>query len=118
MHELPVTQGLLATALRAAEAQNATRITDLHLLIGQLSSIIDDSVQFYWDIISRGTVAEGATLHFQRVTMTLFCFDCGQTCQPTPGTLCCSRCGGHQVEVVGGDELRLEAINIEQAEDE
>jgi hydrogenase nickel incorporation protein HypA/HybF len=63
MHELPVAENVLEITLRHARQANATRVTDLYLVVGQLSSIIDDSLQFYWDIISKDTIAEGAVLH-------------------------------------------------------
>jgi hydrogenase nickel incorporation protein HypA/HybF len=65
MHELSVTQSILEIALR--HSHEGHRITDLYLVIGQLSSMIDESVQFYWNIISEGTGAQGAMLHFRRV---------------------------------------------------
>lgn len=114
MHELPIAQSILKIALRYAEKEAATCVTDLYLLIGQLSSIVDDSVQFYWDIISRDTLAEGATLHFERVPMRMLCLDCAQVYHPAAGTLACPNCGGAHVQVVGGDEFRLEAIGIER----
>ena len=62
MHELPITQNILKIALRYGETSKASRITDLYLVIGQLTSIIDDSIQFYWPIISEGTIAENAPI--------------------------------------------------------
>ena len=47
MHELPVTESILEIALRHAQEAGARRITDLYLIIGQLSTIVDDSIQFY-----------------------------------------------------------------------
>ena len=76
MHELPVTESILTIALRYAEREHATSISDLYLVIGDLSSIVDESVQFYWDIISRDTIAEGATLHFERTPMSCFIYRC------------------------------------------
>ena len=67
MHELPVTESILENTLRHARGAKAVGVTDVYLVIGQLSSIIDDSVQFYWDMISEGTIAEGASLHFKRI---------------------------------------------------
>jgi hydrogenase nickel incorporation protein HypA/HybF len=113
MHELSVTESILEIALRHAQAQNAKRITDLYLVLGQWSSLVDDSVQFYWDIISDGTIAKGATLHFRRVPVTLTCLDCGQEYQPTSEELICPNCGGTRVKVKSGDEFRLEAIDVE-----
>lgn len=114
MHELPITQSVLDIALRYAAQEEATRITNLYLLIGELSSIVDDSVQFFWDIISRDTIAEGATLHFERVPMQMLCLACGEIYRPAPGTLACPKCESNQVKVAGGEEFRLESIDIER----
>ena len=60
MHELSVTEALLDLALKHARAAQAEAVTAVHVVIGQLSSVMDESVQFYWDMISAGTPAEGA----------------------------------------------------------
>jgi hypothetical protein len=54
MHELPVTEGILAVVLVAARTHHASRITTIDLVIGELGSIVDDSIQFYFDLLSRG----------------------------------------------------------------
>jgi len=79
MHELSVTENILEIASRHAIKANAHSISDIHIVIGQLSSIIDDSVEFYWDIISEGTICKGARLHFSRIPARLECLDCGNT---------------------------------------
>jgi hydrogenase nickel incorporation protein HypA/HybF len=61
MHELPVTESLLEIALRHARKAGAERITRLNIVIGELSSIVDESIRFYWDIVSKDTMAEGST---------------------------------------------------------
>src|SRR5450759_2854179 len=99
MHELAVTESLLEIAIRHAQAQNAHRITDLYLVIGKWSSIVDDSVQFYWDIISDGTIAKGATLHFQRVPVVLTCQDCGKEYEHTSEEFACPHCGSAHAKV-------------------
>ncbi|MFW5709529.1 MAG: hydrogenase maturation nickel metallochaperone HypA [Chloroflexota bacterium] len=115
MHELPVTQAMLEIALRHAARAGATQVTDLYIVVGQLSSIVDDSVQFYWNIISKDTIAEGARLHFKRISMKMICFDCGQYYEPELGKLACTHCGSTLVEVAGGDEFRLDSISIEKS---
>jgi len=114
MHELAVTESLLEIAVRHAQAQNAGRITDLYLVLGQWSSIVDDSVQFYWDIISDGTIAKGATLHFRRVPVLLTCQDCGKDYQPASEEFACPNCGGTNTLVKTGEEFHLEAIDVEE----
>ena len=79
MHELAVTQSILDISLRHASEAGAKRITDINLVVGQFSSIVDDSVQFYWDIIAKETIAYGATLHFNRIPGEMTCGSCGHT---------------------------------------
>ena len=113
MHELPVTENILAIALRHAEGAGAKRITALYLTIGQLSSIVDDSIQFYWDIVSEGTVAKGARLHFKRIPVRLKCLDCGQEYAPDGSELACPACKGTKIKVEAGEEFFLESIEVE-----
>jgi hydrogenase nickel incorporation protein HypA/HybF len=114
MHELAVTESLLEIALRHAGQQNARRITDLYLVIGQWSSIVDDSIQFYWDIISDGTIAKGATLHFRRVPVVLTCQDCGKEYQPASEEFACPQCGGTHARVKTGEEFYLDSMEVDE----
>lgn len=113
MHELSVTQNLLEITLRQANLAGAKRITDIYLIIGQLSSIVDESVQFYWDIIARNTIAEDATLHFKRVPTQMICLDCQKEYSPTDNDFSCPNCHGTKVRVISGDEFLIEAIDVE-----
>jgi hydrogenase nickel incorporation protein HypA/HybF len=113
MHELPVTESILEITLRHARGANAVGVTDVYLVIGQLSSIIDDSVQFYWDMISEGTIAEGASLHFKRVQAELLCRSCGESYRIEGEQLACQRCGSSQIEIVAGREFYVDSIDVE-----
>jgi hydrogenase nickel incorporation protein HypA/HybF len=113
MHELAVTESILEIALRHAETANATAITDIYLVIGQLSSIIDDSVAFYWDLISKETIAAGAEIHFRRIPAKLRCEECDHIYTPEAEFLACPKCGGMKIIVVKGDEFLLESIAVE-----
>ncbi len=113
MHELAVTENLLAIALRHAQAAGATEVTHLHLVVGQLSSIVDDSVQFYWRIIAKGSIAENALLTFQRIPATFYCATCKADFHlDEQSGFVCPHCDSLDVHVVGGDEFRLESIEV------
>jgi hydrogenase nickel incorporation protein HypA/HybF len=111
VHELAVTQSILEIALRHADS--AGRITQLNLVVGDLASVVDDSVQFYWDIVSKGTAAEGATLNFKRIRTRFQCRECGADYYPQDRFFECPHCSSNQVTVVAGKEFRLESIEVE-----
>lgn len=114
MHELPVTESLLKVVLDAAQQNGAGRVTAVNLVIGELSSIVDDSVQFYFDILSRGTLAEGAELRFRRQPGQAHCRDCGHEFAVVPPLVpACPSCGSTALRVSGGREFYVESIEIE-----
>ena len=117
MHELPVTESILEIAIKHAKRENATQIKDIYLVIGQFASFIDESIQFYWDIISKDTIADGANLHFKRLPAEFQCLDCQQNFSPRlTAKGCdykCPKCNGHRLQLTCGDEFYLEAIDIE-----
>lgn len=113
MHELAITQSILEIAVRHAEAQKAKRITDLFIVMGQWSSTVDDSVQFYWDMISENSIAQGAKLHFKRIPAEIICLDCANIYQPTSRELLCPKCSSTRIKVKSGEEFYLEAIEVE-----
>jgi hydrogenase nickel incorporation protein HypA/HybF len=113
MHELSITESLLEIALRHADSAGAKCISDLYLVIGELSSVVDESVQFYWDIIANETIAEGAKLHFQRVPTEILCLDCDTKYHPTNNQMACPNCDSIHVQILSGEEFFLEAINVE-----
>jgi len=113
MHELSVTQNVLNIALEHAAKAGARRILQIDLVIGELSSIVDDSVQFYFDIISRGTMAEGARLVFHRIPATFRCRRCGETFPLEGPEPACPRCGNDSMEPIAGTEFYVESIEVE-----
>jgi hydrogenase nickel incorporation protein HypA/HybF len=113
MHELAVTESILNIAVRHATQANAVRVTALHLVIGQLSSIVDDSIQFYWDMISAGTICEGAQLTFERRPTVLKCLDCDQTYTLNGELVDCPNCHSAHIKVVAGEEFYLDSIEVE-----
>lgn len=110
MHELAVTRSLLQLALEHADGR---RITDLFIVVGQLSSFVDDSVQFYWNFISEGTLAEQSRLHFQRVAAEMQCSECQFQYPLKMDQFACPRCGSTEIKVVSGSEFYLDAIEVE-----
>ena len=112
MHELSVTQTILDIALAHADGG---KITAIHLVIGDLTSLVDDSIQFYWDIISAGTNAVGAVLHFTRIPAQAHCEACNVTYVIKTEGLLCPVCGSHHVIIKSGKEFFVDSIDIQES---
>ncbi|MCL4561758.1 MAG: hydrogenase maturation nickel metallochaperone HypA [Chloroflexi bacterium] len=107
-----MTQSILDIAVDYASRAGASQVTHLYLVIGKLSSFVDDSVQFYWDMISQGTICEGGQLHFERLPARLACLDCGTDYTLDSELVPCPKCGSSRVKILSGEEFRLDSIEV------
>jgi hydrogenase nickel incorporation protein HypA/HybF len=113
MHELPVTEAILATTLKHAEAAGRRRVIAVELVIGEMTSFVDDSVQFYFDVLSRDTAAAGAALRFRREAAEARCQECGRRYAVRPPLPRSCECGSLAVRVDGGDAFYVSHIDVE-----
>ncbi|MBI5351769.1 MAG: hydrogenase maturation nickel metallochaperone HypA [Chloroflexi bacterium] len=113
MHELAVTQSILDIALRHATQASAKKITSINIVIGEFASIVDDSVQFYWDLLADDTIAKGAQLCFERIAGEMTCTNCQHAFHPKDIDFACPNCGSQFVQITKGDEFRVDSIDVE-----
>jgi hydrogenase nickel incorporation protein HypA/HybF len=115
MHELPATQGMLDVALDAARKAGGGRISGIDVVIGDLSSMVGESVQFYFDVLSRDTAAAGAELRLRRERARAACSTCGSGYEVSPPLdPACTTCGALTLAVTGGREFYIESIEVEE----
>lgn len=112
MHEMAVTEDILRIVTQHARKAGATRVTDIHLVIGELASFIDDSIQFYFEMLSPDTLAEGALLHFKRIKTRFRCRACGHEFEPENRNWTCPACDRLGGDVIAGKEFYVESIEI------
>lgn len=110
MHELSLTQNLLDIALKHAGAKKIIRV---NLSIGEFSDEREESIQFYWNDLAKGTLAENAKLNFQRVDAEMKCLECDAAFNPKEEILLCPNCQSHRLKLISGDDVKLESIDVE-----
>lgn len=115
MHELAVTQSIISTVIAAAQRAEARRVTAIDLELGVFCGYVPDSIQFYFDHISKGTLAEGAAIRIHRVAARCHCTDCGSDFMQEEENLFvqCPTCGSVRFQVEGGREFLVESIEVE-----
>lgn len=113
MHELSITQSMVDLALEQAREAGAKRVAKINLVVGEMSGIVDECVEFYFEFLSKDTIAEGAALSFKRVPMQARCRSCGELFIPKEFDWSCPNCRNSQMEIVAGNELYIESIEVE-----
>jgi hydrogenase nickel incorporation protein HypA/HybF len=113
MHELSITQSMLHLALQHAERAGAQRITHINLVVGEISGVVDESVQFYFDILSKDTLAEGGKLVITRQPARFRCAACGHEFAMRDRNWICPACQAWGGEVISGREFYMESIEVE-----
>jgi len=112
MHELSLCQALIRQAARVAQEHGAPRITHLHVRIGRLSGVEADLLQQAFSSASRGSIAEGATLHFEHSPVRIHCPACARDAEVEVNRLACPHCDHWQTQLIGGDELLLVSVDL------
>jgi hydrogenase nickel incorporation protein HypA/HybF len=111
MHELSIAESVLHLALGHAAGR---RVTAVGVMVGQLRQVVPDSLTFSFELLSRGTAAEGAVLEVEGVQGAGRCRGCGAESEITAFPLRCDACGALELEVVRGEELRVEWVEVEE----
>ena len=116
MHELAVMRSILKLCTQRMEQAGKTRIKTIALQVGQLRNIEEEWMQKYFDFISPGTPAEGATVKIEKIPLVFRCEKCSKEYQPDPHrseTFPCPICKSEDYDMVSGRELLVEYMEIE-----
>ena len=113
MHELAITQSMLDIVLDQAEKAGAERVLTVKLSVGDLSGFVEESVQFYFNFLVQGTIAEGASVSFTRVPAKARCRNCARVFKLKEFDWSCPGCGRDSIEITDGKELFVESIEVE-----
>ena len=113
MHEMGITQGILSASFDAAEEAGATRITEIRITVGELREIQEFALDFAFESLTPGTMAEGAKLVVTMVAPSSRCRDCGLEFEHDRFEMLCPKCGSFSVEPLTGRELRIDSIETD-----
>ncbi len=113
MHELSIASAIVATAEKHADGSAVSVVT---VRAGRLRQVVPESLAFYWGIVTRGTVCDGARLELDVVPAVLACRGCGHQWSLGEPSFRCPTCGETDVAVVSGQELEVVSIEIEEEE--
>jgi hydrogenase nickel incorporation protein HypA/HybF len=110
VHELSIADAILQTTARCAGGRRVARI---ELKVGHLRQIVPSALEFGFALVAEGTLAEGAELNIETVPARVSCRRCAAESVVSAFPLGCRSCNSLQVEVIAGDELFVDALELE-----
>jgi hydrogenase nickel incorporation protein HypA/HybF len=112
MHELSIAEAIVGIASAHAAGRPVARV---EIKVGHLRQVVPSALTFAFELVAQGTVLEGAELAIEAVPAAGRCRDCGAESALTGFPLQCSACGGLDLEVLRGEELLVDALELEEA---
>ena len=112
MREFVLTKNLLDRALKNA---NEKRIIRVNLLIGPFSEEREEAIQFCWKDLAKGSLGEGAEIHFDHLEVEMKCLDCSGAfyLDQNDDVSVCKYCFDEHLHLLNGENVRLESIEVE-----
>ncbi len=111
MHELSLAEAVVDVALRHAGGRS---VSSVELKVGHLRQVVPSALEFAFQLLSDGTVLEGAQLVIEEVPARGLCHRCATETTMTSFPLQCSICGALDLEILAGEELLVDALELEE----
>jgi hydrogenase nickel incorporation protein HypA/HybF len=111
MHELSIAQAVVAVASRHAAGRRVSRV---ELKVGHLRQVVPSALEFSFELVTSGTALEGAELVIEDVPARGRCRECGAETELRAFPFRCARCSGLDLEIEAGEELLVDALELEQ----
>ena len=112
MHEMSLAEGVLQVIEDAARAQDFSTVTAVWLEIGELSGVEVEAMKFCFDAVMRDSIAAGARLEIIVTPGSAWCMTCSKSVPMKELFGECPDCGGHQMQVNGGTEMRVKELEV------
>lgn len=113
MHEMAISESILGILEAEAARQNFARVKKVFLEIGPFSTIEPEALRFTFDVVTKGTLAENAAIQIDTPQASAWCLVCGETVPVRQRYDACPKCGGHQLQMTSGDEMRIKELEVE-----
>ena len=113
MHELAIAGHIVDIAARHADGRRVTRV---FLKVGHLRQVVPPALSFGFDLVAQGTSVEGAELVLEGVPAAGLCHKCAAESRLEAFPLLCGACGSSELEILQGEELYVESLEMEELE--
>lgn len=113
MHELSIALSIIEGAEEELRRRGGSRVSAVHLKLGLLSGVVQEALQFSYELVCAGTLLEGSKLIIEEIPIRIYCSACNVEGEPVSlQHLHCASCGAPLSRVIQGTELELTALEL------
>jgi hydrogenase nickel incorporation protein HypA/HybF len=112
VHELSIADAIVRIACTHAAGRQVAKV---EVKVGHLRQVVPEALTFAFDLVAVGTPVEGAELAIEEVPAVGRCRACRSVGELPGFPLHCAECGGLDVELLQGEELLVDALELEGA---
>ncbi len=113
MHEMALAESVREIVDATARRNGARRVAAVRLEIGALAMVEVDAMRFAFDVIKRGSLADSARLEIVEAAGRAWCMRCSRSVEIARRGDACPSCSSHQLQVNGGERMRVLEIEVE-----
>lgn len=114
MHELSIAASIVEAVTESAAPYPGARVKEVRLRVGALASVVEDSLQFCWQLATENTALAGSMLVINKLPVIVHCDACGVDGEMDGvQSFRCPRCGEPAADLRQGRELEIESIELE-----
>jgi hydrogenase nickel incorporation protein HypA/HybF len=113
MHELALSQSIVDLVVECARKEDVHAVTRVVVEVGVAAGVEPDALRFCFDIVAADTMARGAELAIETITLQARCRDCAYEFEPERLVSSCPRCGSYAPHLLRGRELRVKSFDGE-----
>ncbi len=115
MHEMSIAENLMDQILQIAADNNAKQIVTVEVVCGEMQQVVPEALLLAFDTVKAGTPAADATLTIREQSLQAKCRSCGHEFSPAIDNFLCPHCEDADVELIAGDQIILQSMECEVA---
>jgi hydrogenase nickel incorporation protein HypA/HybF len=115
MHELPITESIVRICSEEAKKHNVKKVNEIKIKVGELSGLVPECLQSYFDIVSKDTIIQGAKLNIIKIPIIMECTECRARIELQKAKEnCCAVCGSTKLKMVNGNEYYIDSMEVDE----
>lgn len=113
VHELSIAENILNISLQEAKKHGASKVRSIKIKMGVLKELLPECINYYFKIISRGSMAEDAVIEIEKLPMVVRCKVCGSSSKIEFKNFRCPACQSQNLDIIQGNEFYIESLEVD-----